>query len=129
MSGLSAEHSYSARGQAQAHERRLGGRDAAPGDETWALEPHICRACFGRLVSRPADAPGWRRYQCTNCGLEASAQAAAEVCCCGTKLRKATPSGRSGAALIDAGIRCMSNPAPTPDFPSVIVAGEVSSGQ
>jgi hypothetical protein len=94
----------------------------------WSLEPHICRGCFGRLVSRPAEQPGWRVYQCTNCGVEASAQAASQVCCCGTKLRKATASGRSGAALIDAGIRCQVNAAPTPEFPSVIVAAEVGSG-
>lgn len=119
---------FSARGRAHAHEapdRRIGGRDAEPTQDVWALEQHICRSCFGRLVSRPGDVDGWRVYLCTNCGIEASALAAAQVCCCGTKLRKPTASGRSGSALIDAGIRCQVNPAPTPDFPSVIVAFEV----
>ena len=118
--------SHSARGRVRTHEdRRIGGRDAAPGDEGWALEPHICRACYGRLVSKAGEVPGWRTYLCTNCGTEASAQAASLLCCCGIKLRKPTASGRSRAALIDAGIRCQVNPAPTPDFPSVIVASEV----
>lgn len=124
-SGYPVDEAGSARGHLRAHERRIGRTDAAP-DDGWALEQHICRACFGRLVSRAADAPGWRVYQCTNCGTQASAQAAASVCCCGTKLRKATASGRSGAALIDAGIRCMPNDNPTPDFPSLIIAAEVA---
>lgn len=77
------------------------------------------------MVSRDGDAPGYRVYQCTNCGLEASAHDASALCCCGTKIRKATASGRSGALLIDAGIRCHKNPEPTPDFPSVYVASEL----
>lgn len=108
------------------------GRNSAPGHAhaceapAWTLEPHICRACFGRVASRPGDAPGYRVYSCTNCGIEASAPKVSALCCCGTTLRKATPSGRSGNVLADAGIRCHLNPEPTPDFPSIYVASEMT---
>ena len=99
----------------------------APGDETqdsWRLEPHICRACFSRLVSRGVGGVD-RRYHCTNCGLEAVAPGADALCCCGTKIRRPTKGSKSGHSLVDAGIRCIVNPSPTPDFPSVIMAAEV----
>ena len=92
--------------------------------ESWRLEPHICRACFSRLVSRGADVAS-RRYHCTNCGLEAVAPGADALCCCGTKIRRPTKGAKSGAALVDAGLRCAVNPAPSPEFPSVIIAMEV----
>lgn len=64
------------------------------------------------------------RYQCTNCGLEAVGHDASVLCCCGMKVRKATRAHTSGTMLVDAGIRCMKNPEPTPDFPSLYVAGD-----
>ena len=95
-----------------------------PDEDAWRLEPHICRACFSRLVSRGAGGVG-RRYHCTNCGLEAVAPGADALCCCGTKIRRPTKSSKSGMTLVDAQIRCAVNPTPTPDFPSVIIAMEV----
>ena len=92
--------------------------------ESWRLEPHICRACFSRLVSQGADG-AMRRYHCTNCGLEAVAPGADALCCCGTKIRRPTKGAKSGLALVDAQIRCAVNPTPTPDFPSVIIAMEM----
>lgn len=90
------------------------------------LEPHICRKCFGRLVStRVTDEV--RLYQCTNCGHEAESESAEAVCCCGIRLRKSNAAGRSGGALVDAGIRCVPNPNPSPAFPSLYVASEVAS--
>jgi hypothetical protein len=99
---------------------------AEPDADAWRLEPHICRACFSRLVSQGAGGAA-RRYHCTNCGLEDVAADASVLCCCGTKIRRPTKGSKSGHTLVDAGIRCVANPAPTPDFPSVIVAAEVSN--
>ena len=124
------------RARAPAREAVPAQGSCAPGDETqdsWRLEPHICRACFSRLVSRPApqhrvlDAPQptGRLYHCTNCGLEAVAPGADALCCCGTKIRRPTKGSKSGMTLVDAQIRCAVNPTPTPDFPSVIIAMEV----
>lgn len=92
--------------------------------DSWRLEPHICRACFSRLVSQDHGGID-RRYHCTNCGLEAVAESAAALCCCGTKIRRPTKGSKSGTTLVDAGIRCIVNPAPTPEMPSVIVASEL----
>lgn len=94
--------------------------------EDFRLEDHICRGCYGRLLSRPADAPGDRVYRCTNCGREETGRQVSVLCACGTKVRKATASGRSGLAVIDAGIRCQPNPEPTPEFPSEICAFEMT---
>lgn len=94
--------------------------------ESWRLEPHICRACFSRLVSQGAGGAS-RRYHCTNCGLEAVAETADALCCCGTKIRRPTKGSKSGTTLVDAQIRCIENPSPSPEFPSVIVAAEVGS--
>lgn len=96
-------------------------------NDGWRLEPHICKKCFARLVSRPvADAvtPGLRTYQCTNCGLEAESAKADAVCCCGIKIRKAGRNGKAGA-LVDAGVRCIPNQEPTLQFPNLFVASEV----
>lgn len=94
--------------------------------DSWRLEPHICRACFSRLVSQGTQGTqGTRRYHCTNCGLEAVAPGADALCCCGTKIRRPTKGSKSGHTLVDAQIRCIENPAPSPEMPSVIVAAEV----
>lgn len=102
----------------------------APGDATqdscaWRLEPHICRACFSRLVSQPTQ--GGRRYLCTNCGQEAHGHDASVLCCCGLKIRRPSRTGKSGVALVDAGVRCQPNPDPRPEFPSLYVAMEAAS--
>lgn len=86
----------------------------------WTLEPHVCRHCFGRLVSAPALGGGhW--FLCTNCGARGDGETAAALCCCGLVLRSPVP----GAPGTDAGIRCQPNPDPTPEFPSLFVAAEV----
>jgi DNA-directed RNA polymerase subunit RPC12/RpoP len=85
----------------------------------WTLEPHVCRECFGRLLSQPR-ARGHRLYVCANCGTEALGRAADVLCACGLKLRNHGP----GAPLVDAGLRCQPNPEPRPEFPSLFVAAE-----
>lgn len=104
-------------------------RAHAPGTETaaetsafWSIESHICRKCHSRLVSHAA--LGGRLFECTNCGERATGAEPAVLCCCGMKIRRPNRSGASGHMLVDAGIRCVRNEAPTPEFPSVIVAVE-----
>lgn len=54
----------------------------------------------------------------------ADAECADALCCCGIKIRKMGRGGKAGA-LVDAGVRCIPNPSPTPEFPSLYVASEV----
>lgn len=86
----------------------------------WRLEPHVCRHCFARIAS--AKTEHGRLYRCTNCGLEGEGGKPGVVCACGIKLRKARADGRSGEAMIDAGVRCHPNPDPSPSNPSLYVA-------
>lgn len=81
---------------------------------TWTLEPHVCRHCFGRLVSSGA------LYACTNCGAEAVGDAPDVLCACGTVIRR----HGAGAPPVNAGLRCQPNPSPSPEFPSLFVAAE-----
>ena len=85
-------------------------------DAAWTLEPHVCRECFGRLVSCPGT--GGRLYRCTNCDAEAVGATAAVLCACGTTVRRHGP----GAGHADAGLRCRANPSQSPEFPSAFVA-------
>lgn len=86
------------------------------------LEAHVCRSCFGRLVSEVL--PGGRlRYECSNCGLVALGSKPDVLCACGLALRHHGPN----RGTVDAGLRCMPNPEPTPEFPSLIVAGQRST--
>lgn len=98
-------------------------------NEQWELEPHICRKCFGRIVSRmvPGSVPGaeLRVYQCSNCGLEAQHTHADALCCCGIRIKKAGRNGTKAGAMVDAGVRCIPNPERSPMFPSEYVASEV----
>lgn len=94
--------------------------------DSWRLEPHICRSCFSRLVSQDSG-DGSRRWQCTNCGIEALGAGAAVLCCCGLTIRRPTKKHTSGHHLVDAGVRCSVNPNPRPDFPSLYVALEVEN--
>ena len=100
-------------------DRKTRARARAP--EPIRLEPHVCRACFGRIASEPA-ADGQRRYFCACCGLEAVGHKASVVCACGIKLRKAKGDGRTSEVLVDAGIRCHENRSRSPEFPAVYVA-------
>lgn len=93
---------------------------------SWRLEPHVCRVCFGRIASRPADGDedtDRRVYSCTNCGAEAEGNRASVVCACGTKIR----SGASKGRLIDAGLRCHENRARSMEFPSLYVASHAGA--
>jgi hypothetical protein len=85
----------------------------------WEIEDHVCRHCFGRMVSTRLSS-GATRYRCTNCGAEGEGHAPSVLCACGLKLRSAAP----GLDLVDAGIRCVPNPSPSAAFPSQIVAAE-----
>ncbi len=92
----------------------------------WRLEPHVCRTCFGRIMSRPGERVGERVFRCSNCGTEASGSDAAVLCCCGVTMRKAARNGsRHGGTQVNAGIRCITNPEPSPLLPGEIVAMEV----
>lgn len=93
-------------------------------DAPFRLEPHICRGCLSRLVSRAVPGQPGRLYVCTNCGVELVGAAPDAACCCGTKISRPRRDGTSGYRMVDAGIRCRPNPAPTPEFPSLIVAVE-----
>lgn len=85
------------------------------------LEPHVCRSCFGRIVSKKTK-DGLRHYFCTNCGLSADGHHPRVICACGIKLRKTKTDGRSSFVMVDAGIRCHENRHRTPEFPAEYVA-------
>lgn len=91
----------------------------------WRLEPHVCRACFGRVASRPAgdEDSDHRIYACTNCGLEAEGARASVLCACGTKIRSGVQKGR----YVDAGLRCHENRARSPEFPAQYVASHAGA--
>lgn len=96
-------------------------------DILWRMEPHVCRSCFGRIMSRPSDVAGERVYCCSNCGCEASGGHPSVLCCCGLKMRKAARTGgKNGGEMIDAGIRCVKNPAKSELIPGEFVAMEVA---
>lgn len=93
--------------------KKMRVRDPGP---LLALEPHVCRHCFGRLLSTDAGT-GFRRFVCSNCGAEAVGAAPDVLCACGMRLKQRGPGGGD-----DAGVRCGPNPNPTPEMPSQIVA-------
>jgi hypothetical protein len=93
-------------------------------DYAWHLEPHVCRACFGRMASR-ALSETTSEFMCTNCMLLTVSESHTDACCCGMKIRKRNGSGRSGGPMVDAGVRCIVNPEKSPAFPSAYVASEV----
>lgn len=94
-------------------------KNAGAGDDAtgWALEPHVCRHCFSRLVSK-TDGSGVVQARCPNCDA-VSAGGVDSLCACGIRLRR---DGPAGTRLVDAGIRCKPNPSPSPEFPSLFVA-------
>lgn len=101
-----------------------GAPEPQPGDgkknagaQGWALEPHVCRECFSRLLTRETDA-GTTRVYCPNCGLLADGPVQT-LCACGIEVMR---DGAYGKRRVSAGLRCRSNPNPTPDFPSLFVA-------
>lgn len=82
----------------------------------WELTDHCCRVCFGRILRQPG-APGERMYRCSNCGLQAQGDRPAVLCSCGMRLK-----GNRGGLL-----RCERNPDPRPEFPSEVIAAQVTS--
>jgi hypothetical protein len=81
-------------------------------------------------VSRPiSESDVDCEYLCTNCGAKAQASDVSSVCTCGVKVRKRNAAGRSGGVMIDAGIRCLANPSPSPEFPSLFVASELPAAE
>ena len=91
---------------------------SARNDDGWRLEPHVCRCCFSRLVSRSVDGVDGRKrlYKCPNCDLQAEGARADVLCACGLKVRNGK------GTLVDAGVRCHENRARSPGFPSLYVA-------
>jgi hypothetical protein len=47
----------------------------------WVLEPHVCKECLGRLLSR-TDEAGRTITRCADCGAELHGRHE-ELCCCG----------------------------------------------
>lgn len=78
----------------------------------WRLTDHACAACFGRILARPE--ANETMYRCTNCGAERISTRPETLCACGITLR----TGKN------AGLRCVRNPAPTPECPSEIIVEE-----
>ena len=92
---------------------------------SYSIEPHICRECFGRILSHKTyDKSGAEvtNYVCSNCETAAQGVDASVLCCCGIKLKAPGADGRPGKPSADAGIRCHANPNPTLAFPCKIVA-------
>lgn len=86
----------------------------------WELTEHCCRVCFGRILRQAGagQASHSHRYRCSNCGLQADGAKPAVLCSCGMKLK-----GGRGAGIL----RCERNPDPRPEFPSEVVALQVTS--
>lgn len=79
--------------------------------DIWRLEPHCCRVCFGRILSRAQSEPGARVFRCADCGIEKTATHASALCACGVRLNAR-----------NAAIRCEPNERRTPEFPFEICA-------
>lgn len=82
----------------------------------WRITPHVCRACFGRVLMRETF-DRRRIFRCSNCGVEREGHDTRAICCCGLKLRTG----------IDAGVRCQVNEERSPEWPSEIIAEQVAS--
>ena len=80
----------------------------------WALEPHICGACFGRVLTRQEEGAE-REFRCSNCGATGPAigHGPKSICAC-----------RARIGTSDAGIRCGVNVHRTPENPAEITAHE-----
>ena len=78
--------------------------------EVYALTPHVCSACGGRILRR--EAGGLVQYRCSECGRVGNA-APESICCCGVK--------RSNGKHF---LRCVVNPDRKPGFMNEIVVEE-----
>jgi len=84
-------------------------------DMHWAIMPHVCRVCMGRVLAHKS-IDGTKTFRCSNCGLERNGETEIVICSCGLKLR----TGR------DMGFRCLVNDKKTPECESEIVATQVN---
>lgn len=80
----------------------------------WEITPHVCMACFGRVLQRalPASGGGERMFRCADCGVEGSGATPAVICTCGFRVK--------GRATM--GLKCAQNTQKTPEFPAEIIA-------
>lgn len=90
----------------------------------WAIQDHICRKCFGRVLGAPEG--GSMQWRCSNCGYEVTGDQVSTICCCGIRYKKGGRKGSRNVAPQDAGIRCIRNPNITTEFCCEIVASEVA---
>lgn len=94
-----------------------------PQQPAYELTDHVCRACFGRILrGRRPEGHGDDRahtWLCSNCGASSVHREVDSVCACGMRLR------HSG----DLGLRCIRAVAPTPEFPSQVVATQLSPAE
>jgi hypothetical protein len=81
----------------------------------WKIEPHACRICFGRILSRTMP-DGSTVSRCSECDTEVEG-GPHKLCCCGVKLN----GGKN------AGLRCLPNPNKTPEAPAAIVVRKVEA--
>ena len=80
----------------------------------WNLTRHCCRSCFAVIVERPKYGSKHNLYRCTNCGTEREGTTPHVLCACGSRLK----TGRL------ANLRCVPNPAPTPECPALFIVEE-----
>lgn len=86
----------------------------------WEITDHVCRRCMGRVLKQ-IDTEGAERHRCSNCGAE-NIGYVDEVCCCGMKTREVVKGGEIVQMSRPVGLRCAVNPAPTPQYPSEVIA-------
>ena len=83
--------------------------------EQWILIDHLCRVCWGRVLTRTDD-NGQRWYKCSNCEETIAGAAPKCLCACGMTI---------GRKARDMGIRCVRNPRVSPEVPGAVVAVEM----
>lgn len=84
-------------------------------NQNWAITPHVCRICFGRVLSSTTPGGG-RTFRCSNCGVEREGNDETVICTCGLRLK----------TKADAGIRCLPNEVKTAECMSEIVAAQIN---
>jgi hypothetical protein len=79
----------------------------------WRLTPHVCGACFGRVLRSEPGLDGRWRFRCADCGVESDLgnDRSPPLCACRIKF-----------ANRNAGIRCAENPNPRPEMPAEFIA-------
>ena len=53
---------------------------------TYSLEPHVCRYCYGRILSRPMENKGLKEYKCAECGHTEISDKEDIMCMCGLRV-------------------------------------------